>query len=307
MGHHRGLIHVSLKLSRRNATSSVGTTDPAAIPARDLAGTNGATSFTWKLRNYNDFATPVPLGGIYPVSTGSDLGLLDPACAAYPAYGSGPNGFKVKQALSPDTAGNAKYSAIDTMSISNSMLNINLHVDPTNGPLGSAFKPLNQSDADPNYFTYGRWACRWRAVADPLLGGAVTGTNWGAVSFAIPDNAHFPIDSEMDWLETGLVNSNPGGFWHPGGDTINDSIAKTGVGGVPISQFHIPIIEWFPDPAGARIRWYDNGTLAFETTTDTPFSPAKLGWLLQTASSGGVPTGSGNVQVDWFVQWDYQP
>jgi hypothetical protein len=293
-----------MTLRRVLAPPKAAVVDPNAIPARNLAGANGATAFTWQLRNAEDFNTDIALGGIYPISTGPDTGLLDPACPAYAAYGTK---WKVKTALSPDTDGNALYSAVDTMSIANSYLTIHLNVHPTNGPVGSAIKPLNQSTADTNYFTYGRWAVRWRAVANPITGGTVTGLRWGAVSFAIPDNAHFPIWSEMDWLEAGLASANPGGFWHPGGDTINNSIAQAGVGGVPFSEWHTSVIEWLPDPLGARTRWYDNGNLGFETTTDTPVSPAKLGWLIQTASSGGIPTGDANVQIDWYCQWDYVP
>lgn len=287
-------------LTRRSSFFPPKGTSVSTMPTQDIAGTNGATNFTWQIRNAEDFNTDIALGGIYPATTGSDLGLLNPACPAFAPYGAS---WKVK-ANGPDTSGVGSYSAIDTMSISNSILTIHDHIDGVKGPLGSAVKLLNQSAGDTNYLTYGRGAVRWRGVADPILGGRSTGTNWGCVALMISDPAHFPIWSEMDWLETGINSLNPGGFWHPGGDTINNSIAKAGIG-VPFSEWHTTVIEWMPDPAGARIRWYDNGILCFETTTDTPVSPAKLGWLIQTASEGGVPTGDGYLQIDWMCMWDY--
>lgn len=291
-------------LNRRASVTNqpiIAAGDVSTMPTANLVGVNGATTFNWIHRLGEDFNTDIALGGIYPTTTGSDLGLLNSACPAFAAYGTS---FKVKQALSPDTDGNAKYSAVDTMSISNSILNIHNNVHPTNGPVGSSIKLLNQSDTDTNYMTYGRAAIRWRAVADPIAGGTVTGTHWGAVSFFIPDNAHFPIWSEMDWLEANLTSTNPGGFFHPGGDTVNDSAAKAGIG-VPFAQWHETVIEWFPEGAGARIRWYDNNILCFNTNVNTAVSPAKLGWLMQTASTGGVPTGDANLQIDWLSVWDY--
>lgn len=271
------------------------------MPTANIPASNQGVNFTWVNRWNEDFLTPMAKGDIYPATSG-DLGMLNPLCAAYPVYGSK---WKVKQALSNDTDGNARYNAIETTYIQDSCLIIHDHVSQTNGPVGGAIKPLGQSASDINYMTYGRVAHRWRAVANPVTGGRTTGTNWGAVSFFIPDNANFPEWSEMDWLEAKLDSLNPGGFWHPGGDDINNSIHIDGIG-VPFSEWHTTVIEWMPDPAGARIIWYDNGIECLNTTTDTAVSPAELAWLIQTGSSGGVPTGEGYVQIDWISLWEYQ-
>lgn len=246
---------------------------------------------TWVPLTSNDFTTDVARGGFTTMTTGSDLGLLDPASPGGAAYAGA---WKAKQAESPDTSGFAKYSAAKTMSVSNSILDIWLHTEAGQA-YGSAMKPLLPG-ADPNFMGYCRVDLRMRATG-------VVGSGYGDVALLI-NNAHWPPWGEDDWPETQL--SGPVGGNRHFAQATN---AFTHIDASPLvtTDWHTYSIQWFAQAGVPRVIYKADGTSYFDSQDRVIASPpAVLGFLVQTASNGAgaVPaTSEGHLQIDWYSIW----
>lgn len=252
---------------------------------------------TWVPLTSNDFTTDVALGGFATVTTGSDLGKLDPASPGGAAYATA---WKAKQAEFPDTSGFAKYSAAKTMSVSNSILDIWLHTESAQA-YGSAMKPL-LPQADPNFLGYCRIDFRMRSTG-------IVGTGFGAVALLINNNQWSQSVEgwgEDDWPEVQLGGPVGGNrhFTHPIG--VADTFRHVDGGGLQMTDWHTYSIQWFAQGGIPRVIYKADGVTYFDSTDRVAASPRKLGFLVQTASNGAgaVPsTSEGHLQIDWYSIW----
>lgn len=254
-----------------------------SVPVGDLPG--------WTQIYAEDFLTDVAVGGIVAATSGSDLGLLSPSCAAYPAYGAS---WKTKATNSGDTSGNAKYNATKTMSVSGSVLDIYQHVETVSGvnqAYGGAIKPLLPSGQPEQ--TYGRYSFRARVQG-------VSGTRMGGVANVISSSGSWPGSGEDDWPEAAGGYGLPvGGFYHyadaanPPAHQVTTALAWT--------DWHIYTVEWSP----GKIRYLADDVLVYESTDRVSTQPR--GWLIQAGSTGGVPgvTETAHLQVDWIALYTY--
>lgn len=268
-------------------------TTPTAPPMPTASYTSTVTGQAWQYVYGEDFTTDVALGGFTTMTTGSDLGLLNPASTGGAIYAAS---WKAKQNNSPDTSGNALYSAVKTMSVANSVLDMWLHKE-SGQAYGSAVKPLIPGGAPgPNFLPHCRVEFRMRHTG-------IVGSGFGCVGLLINNN-FWPIYGEDDWPETQL-GGNVGGFRHPAQST-NSSI-PVGGGGRVMTDWHRFAIEWLPwsTGSGARVRYLVDDQVMYDTTTLVAVDPATLGFLIQAGSNGGaVPDGAeGHVQIDWIAIW----
>lgn len=264
---------------------------PSSSPMPTGVIVDSAIGQTWNPLTSNDFTTNVARGGFTTMTTGSDLGLLDPASPGGAAYS---NAWKAKQAESPDTSGFAKYSAAKTMSVSNSVLDIWLHTEGGQA-YGSAMKPL-LPQADPNFMGYCRCDFRMRATG-------VIGSGYGDVALLI-NNSHWPQYGEDDWPETQL--SGPVGGNRHYAQATN---AFTHIDATPLvtTDWHNYSIKWFAQSGTPRVQYLADNTVYFDSVDRVIAAPpGLLGFLVQTASSGAgavSATAEAHLQIDWYSIW----
>lgn len=252
---------------------------------------------TWIPLTSNDFNTDIPLGGFTTRTTGSDLGLLDPASPGGAVYGAA---WKAKQAESPDTSGFAKYSAARTMSVSNSILDIWLHTENSQA-YGSAMKPL-LPQANPNFLGYCRIDFRMRSTG-------IVGSGFGAVALLINNNQWSQSVEgwgEDDWPEVQLGGPVGGNrhFTHPVG--VADTFTSVSGGGLQMTDWHTYSIQWFAQAGVPRVIYKADGVTYFDSTDRVAAAPRVLGFLVQTASNGAgavSATAQGHLQIDWYSIW----
>lgn len=274
------------RLSRRRAASG-----PSSSPMPTGVIVEPAIGQTWNPLTSNDFTTDVALGGFTTMSTGSDLGLLNPASPGGAAYSTV---FKAKQNESLDTSGFARYSAARTMSVSNSVLDIWLHTEAGNA-YGSAMKPL-LPQADPNFMGYCRVDFRMRATG-------VIGSGYGDVALLI-NNAHWPEWGEDDWPETQLSGPVGGNRHHA---QATNAFTHVDAGDLVTTDWHNFSMKWFAQSGVPRIQWLADGVTYWDSVDRIAAAPpALLGFLVQTASNGAgavSPTAEGHLQIDWYSIW----
>lgn len=237
-----------------------------AMPRGDLPG--------WKQIYSQDFGTDVPLGSFPGSVYGSTFG----------AY---PDGW-------PDTAkqqgeGGGTYMPSKTLSVSNGLLNVNVHTE--NGVhMVSAPTPTLPGGKGQ---TYGRYSVRFRA--DAVAGYKVAWLLW-------PDSEQWPTGGEIDFPE-GDLNGTIAAYAHYANPAGGQDVFEPGT--ARLTDWHTATIEWIP----GKVTFYLDGQVFGVSTRDVPSQP--MHWVLQTETCiGGCQpsdTASGNVQIDWVSVWSYSP
>lgn len=201
-------------------------------------------------------------------------GFPGPYAHRWDAY----NGFK-------DSSGNGRYSR-NIISTHGGMLDMYLHTE--NGiHLGAAPIPLINNGKWGGQ-VYGRYSIRFKSDALP---------GYGAGWLLWPDSGDWN-DGEIDFPE-GYLNAKMQGFNHTVGNArVNHLVVSTGV---TWTSWHTATVDWKPTGVSFIL---DGKTLA----TDTGSIPRKpLRWVLQTATSGPLPSAStaGHVLIDWVAVYAY--
>lgn len=255
---------------------SYGAPDPVP-PAETVPGFERIATIT--------FPTDVAEGGFPNVSSGSDLGAVDPASPGGIAYG---HLFKTAQdeSLTSDTTG-ARYSSKRTMSVQGGILTI--HGRVIGGiPYGSKFKPWLTGMPDVNNMTYGRYVVCMRKSANDTTGGGV---------FDLINNNTWPNGTgEIGLFEGNGKTSRPGVWIRPSNGLPNPNNYKFfraaedyGVYG-DVQGWHIGEIRSQP----GRVQVIVDGVVIYDDTTFPPSTP--LGFVYQSGFPE-VPTVS-----SWFKQ-----
>lgn len=205
-----------------------------------------------------------------PVALG---GFPGPYAAKWTGYDGG-----------PDASGNGVF-AQKILSVHDGALDMYLHTE--NGKaLGAAPTPKitgNEYEGQ----VYGRYSVRFRSDSLPNFG-----TGW----VLWPDSNNWD-EGEVDFPE-GSLNNYMTGFVHCiGHGQDNCSWVFSPVKFAP--AWHTATIDWRP----GSVTFYLDNQNVLTTTTSVP--TAKLHWILQTATNGGVPnaTTAGHLLIDWTVAY----
>lgn len=201
-------------------------------------------------------------------------GFPGPYAAKWDAY----NGFQ-------DSSGNGRYSR-NILSTHDGMLDMYLHTE--NGVhLGAAPVPLINNGRWGGQI-YGRYSIRFKSDALP---------GYGAGWLLWPDSGDWN-DGEIDFPE-GYLNARMQGFNHTVGNARVNSLVVSP--GVTWTSWHTATVEWKP----TGVSFVLDGKLLATDTRSIPRKP--LRWVLQTATSGPLPSNStaGHVLIDWVSVWAY--
>lgn len=273
---------------------------PNPIPTSTMPTVDLTDPYTGKAIHWvygEDFLTDVALGDFTTILTGPDLGHLDPATPAGAAYATS---WKAKQEESPDTSGFAKYSAVRTMSASNSVLRI---ADRIIGgqAYGGSIKPLLPVGVfgSPDFFGIGvRIDFKMRHTN-------IVGNSFGCVGLGINVN-HWPQWGEPDYPEGALGNPVKGNMHYA--QATNSWLPFTGFGNM--TDWHVYSWQWIPAPTGTGGRnvFSEDGTVVLDSTdrvagATIAGTTVQLGWLIQTGSNGitVAPGSQGDIEIDWIA------
>lgn len=252
-------------------TSSSLTPSGQAMPVGDLAG--------WRQVFADDFPTNVPVGGFSncQASTFNCSGLPSSVASKWWAY---PDYWK-------DTSKNGTYMPSKVMSISNGVMNMNLHTSDGLHMVSTPFPKISGAN-DAGGMLYGRYAIRFKA--DPVPGYKTAWLLW-------PDSYTWPRDGEIDFPE-GNLNSTIGAFMHHQGATSGGDQDAFG-SSVTYTSWHTAVLEWLPN----SVKFILDGKTIGTSTSRIPNT--SMHWVLQTETQlgGGAPSSSaaGNVQIDWVA------
>jgi beta-glucanase (GH16 family) len=226
------------------------------MPVGDIPG--------WHQIFTDDFTTDVPLGS-FPSAVSTK----------WSAY---PDGWK-------DTSKNGTYYSSKVVSISNGVLNQNVHTE--NGiHMVSAIMPKLPSGAKGQL--YGRYVIRFRS--DSVPGYKTAWLLW-------PDSETWPRDGEIDFPE-GNLNKTISAFMHKQNATSGSDQDAYSTS-VTYSAWHTAVIDWGPD----KTNFILDGNTIGTSTSRIPNTSMHYVIQTETALDGTVPTdlASGNVQIDWVA------
>jgi hypothetical protein len=259
----------------------------AAMPSEDMP--------TFQQIWAEDFDDDVAEGGFRNLTTGSDLGKLDPASPGGALYAT-----SFKTATNDSATGQASgclYSTVKTTSVSGSVFRIRMHVEG-GIPYSGKFKPIPPAPLDVNQ---NRCRIRYRAR---LV--ASTTTAWGTVFDLINSSTWFSGTGEYGHPENNHFSGNLGSFIRPS-DHVSDPnrsgnafvVRRNAVDyGAPSGLNDWHNYEILSEPG--RMRLFIDDVAIWDDTTSPPTDP--LGFVVQCGAGSTPPGGSeATVEIDWCV------
>jgi hypothetical protein len=228
----------------------------------------------WKQTAVQDFSVPAVRGQVDDV------------------YGSEMRGYSGFA----DSSGRGTYTPDSVLSVEDGKLDYYLH---TGGgvPRVASVIPFGYSGQK-----YGRYSIRFRY--DSMPGYKIAFLLWPS-----SDNWN---DGEIDWPEGGL----DGPLY--GGSAIKGSLAGSSMKFDPPERrysragpgdWHVATTEWTP----GKVRWLYDGELIGQTTVPSGVPDTPMRWTLQaeTADSANKTfpdaATAGHLQIDWVVQYAFEP
>jgi hypothetical protein len=218
------------------------------------------------------------------------------------AKGSFPDAVSSKWGAYPspwrDTSKNGVYSPKDVVSITNGVLNQDIHTS------GGVHKVAALTPKIPGTSKYGQLYGRYevRMRADSLPGYKMAWMLWPDSGTTITGSASGGGNGEIDYPEGEFREMDKvWGFVHRQNATSGGDQAWFKIP-VNVSGWHTYTIEWSPN----LVRFLLDGAEVGRTTERIPNTP--MHWVLQTETSlKMVPADStrGNVQIDWAAAWAY--
>lgn len=190
----------------------------------------------------------------------------------------------------PDGSGDGKYQVGDTVTATQSMMQVHLHTK--NGQAeGAACQVINPT-TNTTTFTGGRFSVEFRA--DSVAG-------YGAAFMLFPANNVWS-EGEIDFPE-GPFDGSFNLFQHQrGAHPEVNLLAQTNLG--TWGSWHVATVDWKP---GASMHYYLDGKLVGQVTTPSQVPTTPHSWTIQTgatASDGTAPAASsGNLQIAWVVAY----
>ncbi|MET4591933.1 beta-glucanase (GH16 family) [Arthrobacter sp. 754] len=228
----------------------------------------------WRQTGFQDFVLPAEYGKVGEVY-GPDM--------------RGYSGF-------PDTSTHGAYAPDSVLSVSDGILRYFLHEENGHRKVASVV-PFGYSGQ-----LYGRYSIRFRY--DSLPGYKIAFMLW-------PTRDQWS-EGEIDWPE-GQLNGPLYGVSAIRGSSASGTVkfdpphriySPTGPG-----DWHIATTEWTP----GKVKWFWDGALVGQTAVPSGVPVSPMRWTLQaeTADEASVAypaqSISGQLEVDWVVQYAYAP
>ncbi|MCA4135035.1 glycoside hydrolase family 16 protein [Arthrobacter sp. M4] len=245
-----------------------------AVTSRDSSSMPLGDLPGWRQTGAEDFSTPAAKGLVGRI------------------YGRDMRGYSDLR----DSSNKGIYSPDMVLSVEDGKLDYFLHTEDAVPRVASVI-PFGYSGQK-----FGRYSVRFRADSMPGYKIAFmlwpTSDSWG--------------DGEVDWPEGGLDGSAYAA------SAINGSLENGGMRFDPPSRiyaptdmtdWHIATTEWTP----GSVKFFWDGQLVSQTTDRTGVPFRKLRWTLQAETMDGTdpslpaPEVSGHLQIDWAVQYAYEP
>jgi hypothetical protein len=267
---------------------SVGSTTDSGTNYTTLPTTDDVTGFTHSWGE--DFDTNVSEGGFYPVSSGSDLGLLDPGCPG----ASYRTSWKVKANGTTGESSGCQYNASKTTSVASSVWKCRMHYE-SGVPYSGAIKPLLPGANSVDQL-YGRYIYRARLTGDDAA--------WGTVFDMINPNTWSTGTGEYGHPECNHTTGPHGSWIHPatlGYQAFNSNYKqRVNYTQFALGSWHTYEIRWQP----GRMRLYVDGTTVYDVTTMVPAT--NLGFVIQCGAPG-TPGSSSTalIEIDWISIYTY--
>jgi hypothetical protein len=249
------------------SAGAAGNIDPSgqAMPVGDIPG--------WHQVFADNFANDS-----YPL--GSFTGCKLTRCAGAPnvPWGAVPDGH-------PDTSRNCQYFPSKTLSITNGVMNIFMHTEPTGMCMDASVYPLV-----PAPLQFGMYSIRFRS--DVVAG-------YKGIAFLWPmDHVH----GEIDFPEANL-DAPIHGFLHTiaGGAQFQRFVSTASW-----SSWHTATLQWTP----SSVTFVLDGTSLGTTALNVPQTPMRLAVRAESDLLGAPkpsPSAQGNLQVDWATLYSYAP
>jgi hypothetical protein len=261
--------------STTTTSPSTSTTSPTTTPPNSGTLAPRANLPGWTHTFADDFTRDAPVGSW-------DNGT-DPDKIVY--VGADGTQWRTYPSFYLDTRQKRPYRPAEVLSVSNGMLQFDLH-NVQGQPAGANPSPLLANGSQ--YQTYGRYSARLR-VDNPNL------SEYHIAWLLWPESdANWPADGEVDWPDAKL-DSVSEGFHHyaraqGGQDAVNT--------GVSFNDWHTYTIEWSP----GRMKLLLDDKVVLDSTKYVPTKPMR--WQLQTETDGDG-THRGNLLVDWVSVWKY--
>ncbi|HEY9357575.1 MAG TPA: glycoside hydrolase family 16 protein [Arthrobacter sp.] len=195
-----------------------------------------------------------------------------------------------------DSSGMGTYAPDEVLSAKDGNLDYFLHA-AAGSPRVASVIPFGYAGQK-----YGRYSIRFRY--DSMPGYKIAFLLW-----PVSDNWN---EGEIDWPEGGLDGPLYGGSLIKGSladgaarfDPSERVFSTSGPG-----DWHVATTEWTP----GKVKWFFDGRLVDQTTVPSGVPDTPMRWTLQAETSdranGTFPaaTTSGHLQVDWAVQYAYEP
>jgi beta-glucanase (GH16 family) len=196
----------------------------------------------------------------------------------------------------PDTSGHGTYTPDAVLSVSGGRLDYYLHTAEGKPRVASAV-PFGYDGQ-----TYGRYSIRFRS--DPLPGYKIAFMLW-------PSSGNWN-EGEIDWPEGNLNGemypaSAVKGSLKNGAMTFDPPVHRFSP--TDSSDWHVATTEWSP----GKVKWFWDGELVSETSLRSGVPDTNFRWTLQAETEMGdnatIPSDrvAGHLQIDWAVQYAYEP
>jgi hypothetical protein len=187
-----------------------------------------------------------------------------------------------------DNSGQSYYDNAKSVSVSNGELDIYMHTAGSENMCGEMYPASNGSRISQ---TYGMYSVRYRV---DLTNG------YGGVWLLWPQDGQWPLHGEIDFPEGGF-NGDMYAYAHyanANGGQDNYS-TNTLYGG-----WHTATTVWTP----GKEQFYLDGNLIGTSTTDVPSTPMYYSFQCGQGTNETLNgTESGHMDVDWVVEYSYNP
>lgn len=235
-------------------------------------------------------STSVPKGDI--TSNGTTwTPVMTQDFTANAATGEVPTKYNNSFPVYPDGTGDGKYLPGQTLSVHDSMLDLNLkHIGNVDAGAAGQFIQPNGEWA----YTGGRFDIRFKASGNPA--------GYGAAFMLWPENNNWG-EGEIDFPE-GELTSKTNLYQHAlGANPYDKTLQAEGL--TNWSDWHTATVEWLP---GKTLRYYMDGKLVGQETNPKNVPTTPHAWVVQAAamdqSANGAPDASnGHLYIDWAVAY----